>query len=101
MLRTVLVILLSGCVAMVAMVSDGNAQQEQAKKAKRLEAIFKKLDENNDGKLSLEEFRKIVEFHPKLKDKANAISKRFAKLDKDGDGAVSLAEFKLALEQKK
>jgi len=49
-------------------------------------AIFKKLDANNDGKVSKEEF---------LKDKKDAAKaeERFKKLDKDGDGFLTPEEF--------
>ncbi len=58
------------------------------------EERFKKLDTDNNGKLSLVEFKagpivqKIEEKHP------GAAEKMFKKIDKDNDGSISLEEFK-------
>jgi Ca2+-binding EF-hand superfamily protein len=66
------------------------------------EVMFKRLDTNNDGKISKEEFAKFTEIvSEKAKEKgkgkkasgkgADAI---FARLDANGDGYLSLEEFK-------
>ncbi len=52
------------------------------------EAIFKKLDKDGNGSLSLEEFKG-------KRDAAKAES-AFKKLDKDNSGSISLEEFKAA-----
>jgi hypothetical protein len=57
-------------------------------------ALFKRGDTNKDGKLSLEEFTKLVGASPKLKDKPDLTKKLFEKLDADGDGFLTLDEFK-------
>ena len=54
------------------------------------EEIFKKLDTNNDGVISLDEF-KAGPRAQKEPDKAEAA---FKKMDKDGDGKLTLEEFK-------
>ncbi len=54
------------------------------------EEIFKKLDTNNDGSLSLDEF-KAGPRAQKEPDKAEAA---FKKMDKDNDGKLTLEEFK-------
>ena len=83
------------------------AAKKAAKKAKKkavgnLEATFKKLDTNDDKKLSKEEFAKVAD---EQKKKANAKAKKadktkaiidtaFTKLDENKDGSLSLDEFK-------
>ena len=57
-------------------------------------ALFKRGDTNKDGKLSEEEFTKLVSGSPKLKDKPELIKKLFEKLDTNGDGFLTLDEFK-------
>src|SRR5262245_16156607 len=54
------------------------------------EEAFKKLDTNNDGSISLEEFKAgpMAQRNP---DRADAAYKR---MDKDNDGKVTLEEFK-------
>ena len=54
------------------------------------EEIFKKLDTNNDGFISLEEFKAGPRAQ---KDPAKA-EEIFKKMDKDGDGKLTLEEFK-------
>ena len=65
-------------------------QPEGAKKHATPEEQFKKLDTNNDGAVSLEEFK--ASGHAK-KDPAKA-EEMFKKMDTDGNGSLSLEEFK-------
>jgi hypothetical protein len=57
---------------------------------------FKKMDSNNDGKLSLDEYKSVVG----KKDPARA-EERFKKLDKNGDGALTQDEFAAPAPKKK
>jgi Ca2+-binding EF-hand superfamily protein len=91
-------LVLAGVLAVPAFAAD----KADAKK-KGPEAAFKKLDSNNDGKLSKTEFAKIAE---KRKNKGKpvkegAIDKRFGKLDTNNDGSVSADEFKAKKKGKK
>jgi Ca2+-binding EF-hand superfamily protein len=49
---------------------------------------FEKLDANNDGKLSQEEF-----LHNIKPEKTEGMSKTFANRDQDGDGFLTLKEY--------
>jgi Ca2+-binding EF-hand superfamily protein len=74
---------------------------DAAAKKNSLEDQFKKLDTNNDGKLSKDEFAKMGKGA-----KANAANnkktdKLFQKLDTNNDGFLSLDEFKKIADMKK
>ncbi|AKJ32225.1 EF-hand domain-containing protein [Caldimonas brevitalea] len=70
-----------------AAVPGGSAQGEvrngeQAPKKTSIQALFVRVDENGDGKLSRDEAVRLP-----------AISARFDEFDVDADGALSLPEF--------
>lgn len=71
--------------------ADEKKPGEEKKKADPAEA-FKKLDTNNDGKVSLEEFKA----GPAGKKDAAKAEEIFGKRDKDGDKNLSLEEFSAA-----
>jgi Ca2+-binding EF-hand superfamily protein len=83
--------------------SVGNAAEEKKKKKKKeapdFSAIFKKLDTNNDGKLSKDEFSAFKGLHePKKEGKepkglAELRGTWFTKLDTNNDGSVDAKEF--------
>ena len=55
---------------------------------------FKRGDADGDGKLSKDEFLKLMQLSPAMKDKPEAAAKLFELLDTDKDGFLSLDEFK-------
>ena len=91
-----------------ALFAPGTAEAgKDKKKGGTLEATFKKLDTNNDGKLSPAEFSKLghAKKDGKTAKKPGKTNKKhealFAKLDTNKDGFLSLEEFKRLNEVKK
>jgi Ca2+-binding EF-hand superfamily protein len=77
------------------------AANKAAKKGGDQNAAFKKLDTNNDGKLSKEEFSKVEGGQAPANAKAKKVQKisglvdtEFTKLDTDKNASLSLDEFK-------
>lgn len=73
----------------------GAKAKKKAKGKKGGDAVFGKLDTNNDGKLSKEEFSKFG------KGKAKGLDKVFSKLDANSDGGIDKDEFKKAGDRRK
>jgi Ca2+-binding EF-hand superfamily protein len=67
------------CVPVLAVAQEKKANPEEQ---------FKKLDSNNDGKLTKEEF-----LGKRKGEKATKAEETFKKKDKNGDGSLSLEEF--------
>jgi Ca2+-binding EF-hand superfamily protein len=86
-----------GVVCLIATATDVSARPK-AGKVDKLEALFKKLDTNNDGVLSKEEFSKIKELQKngegKGKGKGKGVDVLYSKLNVSGDGKMTLAEFR-------
>ncbi|MCE9518796.1 MAG: EF-hand domain-containing protein [Verrucomicrobia bacterium] len=61
------------------------------------EEIFKKLDTNNDGFLSKDEFMA----GPRAKEDPAKAAEHFKMLDKKGDGKITFEEFKAAHDHKR
>jgi len=84
------------------------ADAGKPKKGDKLEALFKKLDTNNDGKLSPAEFARMSGVKNTAKESSAKPGKGgkktealFKKLDADNDGFLSLDEFRKIKELKK
>jgi len=95
-------------IGVLAFTTDAHAAAKKPGKAGNVDAMFKKLDADSDGKLSKEEFAKTVTLGKKkaAADPAKAAKKakkaaksgstdqEFSKLDTDKNGSLSLDEFK-------
>ena len=79
-----------GIIALSTSLSFGEEKAPKEKKTPDPEKTFKKLDTDNNGSLSLEEY-KTSPMGTKAGDKAEP---KFKKLDADGNGSVNLDEFK-------
>jgi len=68
------------------------------------EEMFKKMDTNGDGQISLDEYKAAMaeraKNHPNGKEMpADMIEKRFKAMDTDNNGTLSLDEFKKGMEK--
>ncbi|MGB5418022.1 hypothetical protein [Algibacter sp.] len=63
----------------------------QEKKEPNFEKMHKRFDADNNGSISLDEFKSAKR---KNEVPAEKLEKNYARLDADGDGAVTLAELK-------
>jgi Ca2+-binding EF-hand superfamily protein len=79
-----------GIIALATSLSFGEDKSPKEKKAPNPEKAFKKLDTDNNGSLSLEEY-KASPMGTRAGEKAEP---KFKKLDTDGNGSVNLDEFK-------
>ncbi len=73
---------------------DGDGKVSQKEFLQAHEALFKRLDKNQDGKLDREELRALRKFHhmrKKMKFKKK-VDHFFRRMDKNGDGVISKDE---------
>ena len=86
--------------ALVALTPLGIAEtrgEEGEKKQPSVEKQFKNRDKDEDGILSLEEFKSFI----KKEDMKEQADKWFKNRDKDGDGKLSFEEFEAGRNPKK
>jgi hypothetical protein len=84
--------------------ADDEAKTKGKKKARQAspDVVFKRLDGDNDGKVSAEEFKNVgAAAQGKLKDRPELADRFFKRLDADGDGYLSKHEFKKMSEMRK
>jgi len=80
-----------GIMAIAASLSYGQDAPEKAEhKRPDPERVFKKLDANTDGSVSLEEFKAS----PRAQKNPEKAGEIFKKIDTDSNGSLSLEEFK-------
>ena len=77
------------CVCSSLSAEDGKKKGDGEKKPFDPEKVFKRLDKDGDGALTLEEFKGKREGEA-----AEKAEKAFKAKDKDGDGKLTLEEFK-------
>ena len=86
---------LAGCiVGLTCLSTDTTGQEPKIKPAVDPERAFQLGDTDKDGKLSKEEFAKLMANTPRVKDNPKAADFLFNRLDANGDGYLSLEEFK-------
>ncbi|MFV9552023.1 EF-hand domain-containing protein [Algibacter sp. PT7-4] len=72
--------------------------QSQEKKAPNIDKRFKKIDTNDDGKITLDEFKAVKR---KNEVPTDQLENRFKRMDQDSDGFVTLEELKTAMNKAK
>lgn len=70
------------------------ATAQEKEKKQDIEKMFKKLDTNSDGTISLEEFKNKKR---KKEISAEKLENMYSKIDADGNGSVTMEEYKAGL----
>jgi hypothetical protein len=95
--KPVLAIATTCLVAGLALADDTEKGKSRRGQAGLLDGgvMLKRLDANKDGKLSLEEFKKLGELgRGRGQDRPELLDRLFQRLDADGDGSLSAEELK-------
>lgn len=92
----VLVLTLAVFVAVTGVFADDAPKKKEARKHPSPEQIFKKLDSDQDGKLTVAELAKSRRLNG---DEAKA-KEVLGKMDANGDGSVCVVEFTKAMEKR-
>ena len=82
---------LSVLIIAICAVSFTEAQERQRKHRPSPEELFQKLDANDDGELSLDEFK---DKRQRKEIKEETLNEHFKELDTDSNGSLSQEEFK-------
>lgn len=97
---TVVAVTMFGMSAIAKKCENNAKAAGAAKKHKQIDfaAVFNKMDANNDGKVSKEEYLTAREEVAKKRGRdappANVLEKRFAKMDANSDGNLTVDELK-------
>src|SRR5262245_15171690 len=91
----VLAVVVASVLVGTAAADDAKPGKGEGKGKRDGAALFKRLDANNDGKITLDEFKKLGErAQGKVKDRPELGERLFKRLDANNDGAISPEEAK-------
>ena len=82
--------ILMAAIAFVLVATPATQAADDDKAKVRAGKMFKKLDKDTSGSVSLEEFKALAKGDD---EKAKKLEKKFKKLHADGNGSLSLEEF--------
>jgi hypothetical protein len=83
-----------GLIVLASTSKEMSGQEPKVKPFADPDAAMKLGDADKDGKLSKEEFQKLVANNPRIKDNPKAADFLFDRLDADKDGKLTVDEFK-------
>src|SRR5688572_15379210 len=83
-----------GLAGLAALSGPTSGQEPKVKPFVEPERAFRLGDADKDGKLTKDEFAKLLANNPRIKENPKAGDLLFARLDADGDGKLTADEFK-------